>query len=275
MGEFAFPVIEIIPIVILLVVTALTVMRHKAARQQQEQGVLWLQALRMLITHIQRHRGLCAGVLAGDHSLQERLAETQLQVSRDFAQIGAVGDWIKHNSSWQGITQHWARLAGNIPRLTVPRAIDQHNRLIKSILVLIDDIAVAHHLHSGPAFKFNIWRDLLTLAEYIGQARAVGTVLAAKGNDWSSSDYVKARTDLQHLDQQIVATLDLPRCRDGLDPESLQDVLDFLTFVDGQVLREGPLISAPEFYTEATKTLDRLYEKFDKELTRVNRRLAR
>lgn len=275
MGDASFPVVEIIPVFILLVVVVVTLVRHHGARQAQAHGVLWLQALRTLITHVQRHRGLSAGVLAGDHSLQQRLTDTQLQVSRDFAQIGAVGEWIKHSSSWQGITQHWARLAGNVYQLNVSRAMDQHNRLIKNILVLVDDIALAHHLNSGPAFKSNIWRDLLTLAEYIGQARAIGTVIAAKGHDWSDNDYVKARLNLQKVDQEIVATLETPRCRTGLDAQNLQHVLDFLTYIDGQILREGPLVSAPEFYLEASKTLDRIYEKFDHELTRVTRRLAR
>lgn len=185
-----------------------------------------------------------------------------------------MGDWIKHSPSWQGITQHWARLAGNVCRLRVPRAIDQHNRLIKNILVLVDDVALSHHLHSGAGFKASIWRDLLTLAEYVGQARAVGTALAAKGRTLDEAAFSQGRRDLQRLDQQILATLDAPHCRSALDDAILQSILDFLTYIDNQLLAEGPLVSVAEFYKVATSTLDQLYERFDQELTRINRRGA-
>ncbi len=276
MGEMtSHVVIQIIPVV--LVGTALVVgfVRHQAARQQQAQGVLWLQAMRMLITHVQRHRGLASGVLSGDRSLLSKLEEVRLQVSRDFEQIGSVGDWIKHHEEWLSITQHWARLAGNTAQLTVARNLDQHNRLIKNILVFVDEIAVEHHLHLASTLRANIWRDLLTLAEYVGQTRAVGTALAASAATWDDAIISKARQDLQALIQEILTTLEAPRCRVGLDAETLQRILDFLAYVDAQLLREGPVVSAAEFYAAATRTLDQLFERFDSELTEVNRRLVR
>lgn len=274
MVETVFPFLkQAAPVALLLLVAAVAFVHHYHARQLQAQGVLWLQALRMLITHIQRHRGLSSGALAGDHVLQQKLSEMQQQVSRDFEQIGGIGEWIKNNSSWQGITQHWARLAGNIYRLTIPRSLDQHNRLIKSILVLVDDIALAHHLHNGSSFKANIWRDLLTLAEYIGQVRAIGTALTAHGYNWDDGAHGRARHDLQALDQDIIALLEAPRCRSALDPKCLQEILDFLSYVDCNILCEGPIVSAADFYNVATTTLDKLYERFDEELAEINCRL--
>jgi Nitrate and nitrite sensing len=276
MGESAFSIlIQSVPLMIVFAALAVTFARHYGARQQQAQGVVWLQALRMLITHVQRHRGLSSGFLAGDRTLQESVKDAQLQVSRDFDQIGSVGEWIKHSSSWQGITQHWARLAGNIHQLTVPSNMDQHNRLIKNILVLIDDIALAHYLHGGTTFKPNIWRDLLTLAEYIGQMRVLGMVVAARTYSPDDSAYLKSQKELQALEQEVLATLDLPRYRNALDGKMVQDTLDFLTYVDKNIVRDGPQVIPAEFYRVATDMLDLLYERFDQELTQVNRRLGR
>lgn len=273
MVETVFPFFsQAAPVALLLLIAAIAFARHYHARQLQAQGVLWLQALKMLITHIQRHRGLSSGALAGDQVLQLKLSEMQQQVSRDFEHIGSVGEWIK-NTSWQGITQHWARLAGNIYRLTIPGSLDQHNRLIKSILALIDDLALVHHLHHGSAFKASIWRNLLTLAEYIGQVRAIGTALTAHGYNWDDGAHGRARRDLEALDQDIIALLDTPRCRSALGAESLQEILDFLSYVDCNILREGPIVSAADFYNVATNTLDKLYERFDEELAEINRRL--
>lgn len=276
MGDFTSHVlVQIVPVVLLLTVLAVGFLRHQAARQQQAQGVMWLQAMRMLITHIQRHRGLSSGVLSGDRSLQVKLEEARLQVSRDFEQIGGVGEWVKHHEGWHSITQHWARLAGNYLQLSVGRNLDQHNRLIKNILVFVDEIAIAHHLHVTSNLRANIWRDLLTLAEYIGQVRALGTALAASGGEWDDTVVSRTRQDLQGLNQEIINTLEAPRCRLGLDGENLQRILDFLAYVDTQLLGEGPLVPATDFYAAATKTLDRLFERFDDELAQVNRRLFR
>jgi hypothetical protein len=276
MGDFTSHVlIQVVPIVLVLAVLAVGFLRHQAARQQQAQGILWLQAMRMLITHIQRHRGLSSGVLGGDRSLHSKLEEVRLQVSRDFDQIGSVGEWVKQHQGWQSITQHWARLAGNLHQLSVGRNLDQHTRLIKNILVFVDEIAVAHHLHTASSVRTNIWRDLLTLAEYIGQVRALGMALVASASDWDDAVLSRARRDLQDLNQEIVATLETPRCRLGLDGDNLQRILDFLSFVDTQLMRDGALVSATEFYATATQTLDRLFERFDEELALVNRRLVR
>lgn len=276
MGDFTSHVLmQIVPILLVLVVLAVGFLRHQAARQQQAQGVMWLQAMRMLITHIQRHRGLSSGVLSGDRSLQSKLEEARLQVSRDFEQISGVGEWVKHHEGWHSITQHWARLAGNFHQLAVGRNLDQHNRLIKNILVFVDEIAITHHLHITSNLRANIWRDLLTLAEYIGQVRALGTALAASAGDWDDMVVSRTRQDLQGLNQEIISTLETPRCRLGLDGENLQRILDFLAYVDMQLLREGPLVPATDFYAVATQTLDRLFERFDEELAQVNRRLIR
>lgn len=276
MGEFAPHVlIQIIPVLILIALVVAGLVRHQAARQQQAQGVLWLQAMRLLLTHIQRHRGLSAGVMAGDRSLQTKLDEARLQVSRDFEQISGVGDWVKQHEGWHSITQHWARLVGNTHQLPVARNIDQHNRLIKNILVFIDEIAAQHHLYTGTTVKTNIWRDLLTLAEYIGQVRALGVVAAGSGAEWDSLAANRSRQEIQSLCQEVLSAMDTPRCRAGLDAKNLQRILDFLSYVDMQLLREGPLVSATDFYAEATRVLDHLFERFDLELAQVNRRLSR
>lgn len=266
--------LQIVPVAFVVVLLVVAFIRNQSARQEQTQGVLWLQAMRMLITHIQRHRGLSSGVLSGDQKLRPQLEEIQLQVSRDFDQISGVGDWIKAHSGWISITQHWARLAGNLPRLKVDRNMDQHNKLIKNILVLVDEIAIQHHLSSHNGFRSNIWHELLTLAELVGQVRAVGTVIAAHADD-EDRLVINSRKELQALVQEILATLESQACRQGLDSELLQDILNFLSFVDTCLIGEGPMVTASSYYDAASKVVDLIFERFDEELSVVNRRLMR
>lgn len=268
-------VFQIIPAVLVLLVIAVAIVRHQAARKQQVQGIIWLQAMRMLLTHIQRHRGLSSGVLSGDQTLTSAFEGIQQQVSRDFIHIAAVGDWVLHHQGWQAITQHWARLAGNVATLPVARAIDQHNRLIKNILVFVDDIASAHHLAALSSSRSNIWREVLTLAEMVGQVRAIGTSLCAAGEVVGASPLDTAQKNLHALNAKILEMLEAPRCRNNLNPISLQSILNLLSYVDAHILQQGPVVSAKDYYREVTQTLDKLYEEFDHELNKVSRRLSR
>lgn len=265
-------VLNIVPLLLVLGAIVFAVFRHQTARQQQVQGIIWLQAMRMLLAHIQRHRGLSSGMLSGEKTLVADMEETQKQVSRDFNHISAVGDWVKAHQGWQSITQHWARLAGNVYNLTVHQAIDQHNRLIKNILVFVDDIASAHHLGTMSGANVNIWRELLTLAELVGQARAMGTAFCAASQNHTALVFDRAQHDLQELHNTVLQTLEAPRCRDNLDDDNLQNVLNFLAYIDSHLLQAWPSVAAKEFYQVATKTLDKLYERFDQELAKVNRR---
>jgi hypothetical protein len=268
-------ILQIIPVLFVLGILLVGFMRNQAARQQQAQGVLWLQAMRMLITHIQRHRGLSSGVLSGDSALRGDLEKMQVQVSRDFEQIGGVGEWIKGHGGWQSITQHWARLAGNLYRLPVERSIDQHTKLIKNILVLVDEIASQHYLGGSTHVGSNVWRDLLMLGELMGQVRAVGTLITATTEGKDDRVITNARKELQRLMQEILATLEAPRCQAGLDPELFQATLNFLTYVDTSVLSDGVMVSSPEYYRKVTEAIDAVYAQFDEELNSVNRRLMR
>lgn len=273
MGSYSTnALLQIVSIMSVLVVVGFATARHYMARHKQAQGVLWLQAMRTLVTHIQRHRGLSAGYLSGMTTLKEDVESVQRQVSQDFEQISSVGEWIREHPEWQSITQHWARLAGNLANLPAARSMDQHTRLIKNILTLVDEIAAQHYLGVQTAPRLGSWRDLLALAELIGQVRAVGTAICAQHEHWETHFFNGAAKDLLSLTQEVFATLETPRCRHSLSPQLFQEVLDLLAYVDTYVLSEGPLISAPVFYQRVTETIDVLYTQFDSALTAVNRR---
>lgn len=271
MGELA-PITKIIPVLVVTAFMVIGMMLHQTARQKQILGVLWLQAMRRLITHLQRHRGLSAGVLGGEQALEENLSEVRKQVFKDIDAINGVGEWMNQHADWLSIVEHWTRLIGSVHRLSVSDAIHQHTLLIKNVLALVDEIAVEHHLHDVPGGSQ--WRDLLTLAEYVGQMRALGTAIATVANHQDEIAVNKTREDLQGLSQEILTSLDSPNYRAGIDGDNLQRILDFLSYVDAQLLKDAPGVEASGFYAEATKTLDQLFKRFDQQLSQVHQRLA-
>jgi hypothetical protein len=263
-----------VPLILGVAVCLVAYIRYQSARQLQVQGVMWLQAMRTLITHIQRHRGLSVGVLSGDSSMTAPLNEVRQQINWDLAQISGVGDWIKGRDGWQVITQHWARLVGAVNNLSASRSMDQHNRLIKNILVFIDDIAFEHQINILPAAKAGRWRELLALAELLGQARAMGTALLVNHRPADELVNKKLIQELQELQKDILNQLELTPCRQAIAPPVLEQILGFLTYIDRELVTGSKRLSASDFYGIATRTVDGLYEQFDSELAEVNRRLS-
>lgn len=247
--------------VVLLIVVAVYI-RKKQREQRQAIGVAWLQSLRVLLSHIQQHRGLSTGYLNGSHELMGQIHEVQGAISRDIKTVAALDDWMEHNSRWESITQHWARLSGRFQNNDVDNNLTQHNKLIQNMLYLIDDMAHDHDLlllksYNEKPLHF-AWRDLLTAAECIGQARAIGTgVVAAKHCDTVS------RIRLNYLCQKI-ERMTQAAWREMPPSESQKDKLSSLiTCINADLIRTKPSISVTDFFHVASSALDGLHEQYD------------
>ncbi len=252
-------------VIVLLAVTAgLLVERRRARQQRQAKGLQWLASLRVLLGHIQKHRGLTTGLLSGNEAgMVAEIEGLQISVSRDLAAIAMVDLSIEENSRWQGITQHWARLAGNYRHAEPENNLTQHNHLIKNILYLIDDLAQECELlylknaANKPLHLY--WRELLAAAEFIGQARAIGTGVAAAG----SCDNV-ARIRLNFLCEKIQTNTRRLWSEIGCDKEQLGRINRLITCVNEHLMVTEPDISPTDFFDVATDALDSLLEQFDR-----------
>ncbi len=259
--------IQLLPLIVLGLIAFGFYLRRQIICRQQLQGLRWLQALRILLAHIQKHRGLSAGVLSGDRSLLPQLEETQQLISRDLLHIADVGDWVKDNVHWLAVTAHWARLAGRLHSMGLLNTIDQHNRLIKNILVFIDDIATEHYLTKDVRSAPKNWRELLAAAESVGQARALGTALTAGGRYFEFA--LKTRAELI----QVMLNLQEMLEKTELPLPQQQAVNELLMYIKTQVLvSEQP--SAADFFAQATACLDNILQAFDGELSRMQLRLS-
>ena len=246
--------------------------RRQHHKQKRTQGIIWIQALRSMLMHIQRHRGLSATFLAGEHALVAELEASQRCVSRDLGHIAVVGDWIKDNPNWEAITAHWARLAGQYQRLDVRKNLDQHNRLIKSILVFIDDVAEEHFLMPEAGHTRASWRNLLSVAEDIGQIRAVGMAYIACLECGENSP--RLRNSLQALVAEFEASLEQDATDLALNKEQQQQAHDFVHNYPLALLANPASCPVPHYYQAATELMDALYLHFDDELMQVQRTLG-
>lgn len=253
--------------IIITLVVALSALvwciRRQQHKQKRAQGVIWLQALRSMLMHIQRHRGLSTTVLGNDRGLSAELEDAQRSVSRDLAHIALVGDWIKNNPNWDAITAHWARLAGQYQRLDVRKNLDQHNRLIRSILVFIDDVAAEHFL-IGLQVGEASWRSLLTLAEELGQVRAIGLAYIACVERGDNAP--KLRNALQSQLGEFMLALEEVENKRPLPETYRKKLLQFITNYPEPLLRDSAACTLKTYYQHATGVMDELYLQFDDEL---------
>ncbi|MDZ7924404.1 MAG: nitrate- and nitrite sensing domain-containing protein [Marinagarivorans sp.] len=243
--------------------------RRQHQKQKRIQGVMWVQALRSMLMHIQRHRGLSATVLGGEYALMAELTSAQHAVSRDLAHIALVGEWIKDNPNWEAITAHWARLAGQFHRLDIRKNLDQHNRLIKSILVFIDDVSREHYLLT---LNDNAsWRYLLSVAEDLGQIRAVGLAYI------SSVEVGEASHRLRNMLQALMAefSLEVERVdfQQYLSVSNRQATQAFVEKYPKVLLAHADQCPLAQYYQAATDVMDGLYVQFDDELMLIQRTL--
>ena len=245
--------------------------RKQHQKQKRIQGVMWVQALRSMLMHIQRHRGLSATVLGGEYALMAELTSAQHAVSRDLAHIALVGDWIKDNPNWEAITAHWARLAGQFHRLDIRKNLDQHNRLIKSILVFIDDVSREHYLLTLQNDKAS-WRYLLSIAEDLGQIRAVGLAYISSLEVGEASH--RLRNTLQALIAEFNFEVEQADFQQYLSPANQQITQSFIEQYPKVLLSQTDQCPLAQYYQAATDVMDGLYVQFDDEIMRIQRTLS-
>ena len=156
------------------------------------EGLKVVQPLLKVIQFTQQHRGLSAGVLGGNTTIQTQREAKQSETDQAFSALDAI---IKHEANtpgivaaWQQAGQHWKTLRSNVTdrSITVPESYQSHTALVAELLLVnelltdhfglsFDPDAYAYHLTSaavvnGPSFT-----------EDLGKIRAKGAgILALK-----------------------------------------------------------------------------------------------
>lgn len=264
MSESSLPLVVVVmgAIASVAILIAIIVSNKRARKERQHRGLQWLATLRALLTHIQKHRGMTNGYLNGSEELIGDIERLQRDVSRDFSNITTVDVGIEDNSLWQGITQHWARVAGNYHNFEVDNNLSQHNHLIKNVLYLIDDLAqecdllLLKNREQKPLHIY--WRELLSAAEYIGQARAIGTGVSAAAHCDSVS-----RIRLNYLCQKIQSNTERLWEEIGCGSHQTSSVAALIECINHELVCDNPTISPGDFFSIATAAIDSLLEQFD------------
>lgn len=242
--------------------------RNVRLRQQRRQGAYLLLAMRRLLEHLQQHRGLTTGYLRGDRSLAAGIEQTRHAISDDLRQLDAPS--LASFDRWLAFDDHWSRLGRTALSLSVAANLDQHNRMLANLLQLIEDIAANRGLLfvvSPGDGTGTLWRELLQTTEWLGQARALGTGIAAAG---ASTGVERIR--LGFLCERIrvqsgVALATLARSHQGagatLD-HARETVNGLIAIIEDEFLGGKPLTVLPSaYFDQATNAIGAQFRVVD------------
>ncbi|XOZ34551.1 nitrate- and nitrite sensing domain-containing protein [Halomonadaceae bacterium KBTZ08] len=240
----------------------LVLRQHHRHRRRRRQQLAALRSLCDLIQNLQRHRGLSTGVLSGGSGMQQELASLHQHLDRVFREA-PMSD-ARYAERWLGLEDHWRRLRQTGNR-SVEANLNQHHQIIRNTLFLIQDIAADDRVAPHPANHHCIWHEVLEAAEWAGQARALGTAMAAAGHS-SAAQRVRLRflrekiRDLSSIAFEALSQAQ-PAKVDANQLEDVQKAVDQLLHeMDSDLLAATPIvIPAQTFFQDATATVDALF----------------
>ncbi len=251
-------VVVIIPALILLLAIGGMIQRKRAEEKLFRTGVIYLKGLRSLLMFIQQHRGLTNSFLNGNAAVAHEVKKLEVLIERDIQDVSSIAGWLQQNAKWDNILDHWSRMTGNYAKLDAEANLKQHNILIANVLYLIDDVAYAHHLGKlGLVDTADTdWRNLLFIAEYIGQARALGMGAVSKGHCSSV-----LRIQLNHLHGKIESNINR-----SWSEATREDFRLFLHTIEQQVVVDKPTIAPNEYFRLATGCIEHVLKEFDRQV---------
>lgn len=277
----------------LLVVAIAAIALFSARRNRQESLALRLEGIRInrlveqLLVDLQQHRGMVNAFLSGDGSFKPKIEQKQTAIGQDIAALDAShGQGLMTENRWEGIRNAWQALRAGAMALPPEESFRRHCELIRAVLYSMGDVAERSQIVGACAADFALvdalWNKLPAVAEGLGQARGMGSSVAAKG--YCSS---VARIKLRFLEEHIGETVgcvdnDLAHADIGQAvaftrawEETHAAVHEFLALLDEKLINvERPAIDAGHYFSAGTKAMDAVFHAFDQACTAMENALT-
>jgi len=237
-----------------------------------------------LIQFTQQHRGLSAGMLAGNAAMVAARQAKQAEVERALAQAQASAaalDDAKLKTLVERIAADWRALVGEVGNKSIsgPQSFARHTALIADELGLLEDITHVSGivLHADPAGYFlqaTVLSTLPRITEDLGQMRARGAALLTRG-EASAEDRARFEalaTQLQIHDREANKMLVLLGQYDAEMAKTLAAqvasakaaIAQGRALVDEHILRAETLKFPPaEYFAACTRIIDEQFKLID------------
>tara|TARA_B100001063_G_scaffold101187_1_gene94491 strand:+ start:651 stop:1472 length:822 start_codon:yes stop_codon:yes gene_type:complete len=262
MPELSLLLIPLIIGLVLLVIITTSISKKRKTKAKQILGLDTISNMRLLLAYIQKHRGMSMSFLNGGTNFTADINQIHLKIDEATAQIMALYPAVSDNQRWIGLIDHWGRIKENYPSFEVDNNFEQHKKIIKNLLYLIDDIAqdcellLIKNKQQKPIHIY--WRELLTAAEHIGQARAIGV-----GVSTMASCSSVARIRLKHSCQKIEDNTQSLWKEIGRDKQQEICISKLIDCITNDLMSDNVTIAPKDFFSIATNAIESLFMQFD------------
>ncbi len=189
--------------VVLLLAIGLMLLKqqHQKKQQLKHECLKHLLRLKKLMEYFQYHRGLSARYLNGKTEVADELRQKQRLIAQVLPSLALLARHSSLSEHWQSLLDHWQRLFANNLLISPEDNLEQHNRLINTLLYLIEDVTELGYWSSRDHHKgIGSIVAILHTTEWIGQARALGSGMLAANhccvNDQSQMNLIQTKLEL-------------------------------------------------------------------------------
>jgi hypothetical protein len=154
------------------------------------------------------------------------------------------------------------------------KSFSQHCKLIANILALLDTVAEQHQIDELNLNRQShaLWLEFLWVGELIGQCRALGVrILGLRGQNQQLG---KHKRQIEKALHEITLLLDHPFPRQRVSAQEIASIHSFIEFVTHNLIENSGVISANEYFQQATRTIAVIYECFDREMQSLHRKIS-
>jgi len=244
MGKMKYPVkflvifgVVLIPLLVLSFKMSNFLSEDIKFLEGEKIGVKYLQAVRIPMQHIQQYRGMTAAYLNGATEFKSRLISKRQDVDKYLAQLKLTEDGLGKTLKLKGTTaqliEQWEKIKASSLEQKAHVAINHHSKLIADLLGLMVKAADSSQITLDPKLDSYYIGAVLTsilpnLMENMGQARAVGSAIAGKG-EFTQQSYVKISVLLSNIDNyatQLKSGLDAAVAENAALKNELGSMID-------------------------------------------------
>ncbi|MFN3580066.1 MAG: nitrate- and nitrite sensing domain-containing protein [Pseudomonas sp.] len=197
--------------------------RVRQAVQSRLRALEQIHLLRLLLEQVQRHRGLCFGFMSGEVSLEAQRWSVSQHVQQLLERAAEHQANLFWYAPWHTVLPLWEQIEHDREKASAEAVLQLHHRLADRILSTIESLGNRHDLICLGALApqpQGMWMELLRNTEMLGQARAIGTGIAARRQNSALQ-----HQELRRLREQIIAQVYVAPARLSTEP-SLRALLD-------------------------------------------------
>ena len=201
-------VLVLLPLLILSYELITSLDEQISFREGERVGLEYIAAVRSPIEHMQQHRGMTAAFLGGASEFESRIMQKRGDVDKFLQQLQEVdkrlGGELKTSGKLSDVSRQWQEIKSKSLGQSQGEAVKSHSKMISELLALQVHVADVSGITLDPDldsyYLGNVVVSLFPqLIENMGQARAVGSGIAAKGS-YDQSGYVRLSVLANNID---------------------------------------------------------------------------